>query len=140
MITTASAKTGRMATCAGGARPWWRYRRPAGGGEIDLVAWQGEALVFVEVKTRATGSCGPADRAVEVRNRNSWRTPGVTTRAGVEWKRVWFDSVGIILTRFPRSSGGETPFGRVSVLWAGLARRGAVGNRRRTLRKLRFPE
>ena len=24
-----------------------RYRPPAGGGEIDLVAWQGETLVFV---------------------------------------------------------------------------------------------
>ena len=27
------------------------YRPPSGHGEIDLVAWQGENLVFVEVKT-----------------------------------------------------------------------------------------
>ena len=31
------------------ARNW---RPPQGGGEIDIVAWDGDVLVFVEVKTR----------------------------------------------------------------------------------------
>ena len=32
------------------------YRRAAGPGEIDLIAWHGDRLVFVEVKTRETTS------------------------------------------------------------------------------------
>ena len=35
------------------ARNW---RPPQGGGEIDLIAWDGEALVFIEVKSRSRGS------------------------------------------------------------------------------------
>src|ERR687886_2157622 len=40
------------------------YRTATGSGEIDLVAWDGEMLVFVEVKARATVEFGPPDRAV----------------------------------------------------------------------------
>lgn len=42
-----------------------RNYRPAGGGaEADLIAREGEALVVVEVKTRATAEFGPPDRAI----------------------------------------------------------------------------
>ena len=34
------------------ARNW---RPPQGGGEIDIIAWEGDWLVFVEVKTRSSG-------------------------------------------------------------------------------------
>lgn len=39
------------------------------GGEIDLVAVEGNVLVFIEVKRRRTGSFGPALRAVDARKR-----------------------------------------------------------------------
>ncbi|HEY8450248.1 MAG TPA: YraN family protein, partial [Bacillota bacterium] len=39
-----------------------RYRCP--GGEVDLVCRDGQYLVFVEVKTRATGRAGQPEEAV----------------------------------------------------------------------------
>jgi len=38
--------------------------RRARGGELDLVAWDGPTLAFVEVKTRTTSDTGPPELAV----------------------------------------------------------------------------
>jgi putative endonuclease len=43
------------------ARNW---RPPQGGGEIDIVAWERDVLVFVEVKTRLSAVSAP-ERAVD---------------------------------------------------------------------------
>ncbi len=40
------------------------YRPPQGGGEIDIVAWEGDELIFVEVKTRAEGAPSAPERAI----------------------------------------------------------------------------
>ncbi len=39
-------------------------RRRAGGGELDLVGWDGPVLAFVEVKTRTSEEGGPPEEAV----------------------------------------------------------------------------
>src|SRR5258708_14910860 len=40
------------------------YRLAAGDAEADLIAWEGEHLVFVEVKSRGSEEYGPAERAI----------------------------------------------------------------------------
>lgn len=72
------------------ARNW---RTPSRRGEIDLIGWDGEALCFVEVKTRGARSMVPAEYAVDVQKREELRMmaraymrrmkPGITTRFDV---------------------------------------------------------
>jgi putative endonuclease len=80
-----------------------RYRPPAGGGEIDIVAWHGSKLVFVEVKTRASGEFGAPERAVDrVKQAVLTRTGrDYARRAEVEWQNVRFDIVSIVLGQPP---------------------------------------
>ena len=40
------------------------YRLASGDAEADVIAWEGEELVFVEVKTRRSAEYGPPERAV----------------------------------------------------------------------------
>ncbi|HEY7389432.1 MAG TPA: YraN family protein [Bryobacteraceae bacterium] len=80
-----------------------RYRPPAGGGEIDIVAWHGSKLVFVEVKTRASGEFGAPERAVDQVKQAVLARTGrdYARRAEVEWQNVRFDIVSIVLGRTP---------------------------------------
>jgi putative endonuclease len=80
-----------------------RYRPRAGGGEIDLVAWQRETLVFVEVKTRASAEYGAPDRAVDREKEGYLRHAGrdYARRAGIDWSRVRFDIVSVVLGNPP---------------------------------------
>jgi putative endonuclease len=79
------------------------YRPHSGGGEIDIVAREKEQLVFIEVKTRATGEFGAPDRAVDAEKQAyiGRAAREFARRAGVEWDLVRFDIVGIVLTRPP---------------------------------------
>jgi putative endonuclease len=76
------------------------YRPRSGGGEIDLVAWHGDKLVFVEVKTRATAEFGEPERAVdgEKRQHLSHAARDYTRRAGVGWENARFDIVAVVLS------------------------------------------
>jgi putative endonuclease len=80
------------------------YRPPYGGVEIDLVAWHGKTLVFVEVKTRAGEDFGTPDRAVDREKRTYVERAArdYARRAGVDWKTTRFDIVGVILEKPPR--------------------------------------
>jgi putative endonuclease len=75
------------------------YRTLSGSGEIDLVAWQGKTLVFVEVKTRDSAEFGAPERAVDAGKERRLRTAArdYASRAGVEWERTRFDVVGVVL-------------------------------------------
>jgi len=79
------------------------YRVASGRGEIDIVAWHGEKLVFVEVKTRASGEFGDPDRAVDMekRDRVMRAARDYVRRAGVPWDRVRFDTLSVTLQTQP---------------------------------------
>jgi putative endonuclease len=89
-----------------------RYRPPAGGGEIDIVAWHGGKLVFVEVKTRASSEFGSPDRAVDLAKREALVRTGrdYARCAGVEWQNVRFDIVSIVLSRSPEIDWWQDAF------------------------------
>ena len=81
-----------------------RNYRPAGGEvEADIVARQGDTIVFVEVKSRATGDYGDPDRAIGAeKQKNIVRAArAYTTRARIEWSQVRFDTISVVFTNPP---------------------------------------
>jgi putative endonuclease len=52
------------------ARRWSAGNLP---GDIDLIAWQGELLCFIEVKARTARDLSPAEIAVDSHKRNTLR-------------------------------------------------------------------
>src|SRR6202162_1190416 len=48
------------------------YRMASGHGEVDLIGWERDTLVFVEVKSRQTDEYGAPDRAI---GREKGRSP-----------------------------------------------------------------
>ncbi len=79
------------------ARNW---RTETGSGELDIVAWEGKTLVFVEVKSRASEEYGTPDRAVDGEKRgNLIRAAREYARhAGVDWQEVRFDVVNVVFS------------------------------------------
>jgi len=80
------------------------YRLAAGDAEADLIAWEGEHLVFVEVKSRASGEHGPPERAVgEEKRAHLLRVAReYARRTSTPWERVRFDVVTVVFEQPPR--------------------------------------
>ncbi|HSP66912.1 MAG TPA: YraN family protein [Bryobacteraceae bacterium] len=79
------------------------YRLSSGEAEADLIAREGDALVIVEVKTRATEEYGPPERAVNPeKQRHLLRVAREYARkTGTPWEHVRFDVVSIVLREPP---------------------------------------
>jgi len=79
------------------------YRPRSGAGEIDLVAWDGGTLVFVEVKSRRTDEFGAPERAVDRDKREALVLTAreYTRRARLDWEAVRFDIVSVVFSKPP---------------------------------------
>ena len=79
------------------------YRLSAGDAEADVIGWQGDELVFVEVKTRQSGEYGPPDRAVGEEKRQHLRRVAreYVRKTNTPWDQVRFDVVSVILADPP---------------------------------------
>ncbi len=79
------------------------YRPSAGDTEVDIVARDGDILVFVEVKARATAEFGSPDRAIDQEKQShiAKAARSYAARAGVDWSRVRFDTVSIVFSTPP---------------------------------------
>jgi putative endonuclease len=82
------------------------YRMASGGGEVDLIGWEGETLVFIEVKSRKTDEHGAPDRAVGLEKRSSLMRAAreYARHAEVPWERVRFDVVNVLFTAPPATT------------------------------------
>ncbi|MBZ5612214.1 MAG: YraN family protein [Acidobacteriia bacterium] len=79
------------------------FRMSSGAGELDLIGWEDDTLVFIEVKSRRTDEYGAPDRAVGAhKQHNLFRAAREYARqAEVPWENVRFDVVNVVFTTPP---------------------------------------
>ena len=79
------------------------YRMASGAGEIDLVGREGDALVFVEVKSRRSDDYGAPDRAIGHEKQSSLVRAAreYARHAAVPWEQVRFDVVTVVFSTPP---------------------------------------
>ena len=79
------------------------FHQRAGRGELDIVAWDRQTLVFVEVKTRASADFGSPGRAVDAdKEKDLRRAAGeYLRRCGTPSEQARFDLVNIVLAKPP---------------------------------------
>jgi putative endonuclease len=79
------------------------FRARSGLSELDIIAWEGDTLVFVEVKTRSSAEFGSPERAMDPdKRRKLFRgAREYARRAGVDWSRVRFDIINVLLSKPP---------------------------------------
>lgn len=79
------------------------YRMSSGAGEVDLVGWEADRLVFVEVKSRQTDEFGAPDRAIGREKQSSLLRAAreYARHADVPWEKVRFDVVTVVFSTPP---------------------------------------
>jgi putative endonuclease len=79
------------------------YRLSSGDAEADVIAWEGETLVFIEVKSRESSEFGPPERAIgEEKRAHLLRVARAYTRkSNTPWDRVRFDIVTVVFSKPP---------------------------------------
>ena len=79
------------------------YRMASGAGEVDLVGWEADTLVFVEVKSRKTEEFGAPDRAIGPQKQSSLIRAAreYSRHAEVRWEKVRFDIVTVVFSTPP---------------------------------------
>jgi putative endonuclease len=79
------------------------YRLSTGEAEADIIARDGEALVFVEVKTRESAEFGPPERAIGEDKREHLLkiARAYARKSNTAWEQVRFDVVTVILAGAP---------------------------------------
>jgi putative endonuclease len=79
------------------------FRMASGAGEVDLIAWEDDTLVFIEVKSRQTEDYGAPDRAIGMQKQSSlFRAAREYARhAEVSWENIRFDVVNVVFTTPP---------------------------------------
>jgi putative endonuclease len=89
------------------------FRMASGGGEVDLVGWEGDTLVFVEVKSRTSEDYGAPDRAVGLVKQSSLMRAAreYARHAEVGWEQVRFDVVNVVFSRPARVTHFRAVFG-----------------------------
>jgi putative endonuclease len=80
----------------------WRTR--SGHSEVDLIAVDGDVLVFVEVKARRSDEYGAPDRTIgrEKERQLARAAREYQRRTRGRWQKLRFDIVSVILTDPPR--------------------------------------
>ena len=77
------------------------YRMASGAGEVDLIGWDAEMLVFIEVKSRTSEDYGSPDRAVGPQKQSSLIRAAreYARHAEVPWERVRFDVLNVVFAK-----------------------------------------
>jgi len=93
------------------------YRMSSGAGEIDLIGWEHDTLVVIEVKSRQTADFGAPDRAIGAEKQFSVMRAAreYARHAGVPWEKVRFDVVNVVFSTPPAVTHFRDVFGHAAV-------------------------
>ena len=80
------------------------YRLSSGSGEADIIAWDDDELVIVEVKTRESEAFGPPERAIDDDKRQALHRVArdYARKSNTPEMRIRCDAVSIVLSSPPR--------------------------------------
>jgi putative endonuclease len=80
------------------------YRLASGDAEADIIAWERDTLVIVEVKSRSSAEHGPPERAIDGQKREHLRRIArqYAQKTGTAAANVRFDLVTVVFSQPPR--------------------------------------